>query len=110
MIFLVSRIDSASVSEKKGNAPDSREGDNRVNNAAENVGGSAEYPCNQVKLEKTNESPVQRADDYKNKTKFIKHKNHSFSAKLVCAKIEVFMQIFILIYLKNLFFSYYALK
>ena len=87
-------MNSASVSEEQGNAPDSRKGDNRVNNTAENVGGSAEYPCNQVKLEKTNESPVQRADDYKNKTNFIKHKNHSFSARLVCARKEVFMQKF----------------
>ena len=56
-----------SASEKKCDAPDCRKTNNSINNSAEKSGLTAEYPCNKIKLEKSNTAPVKASDDHKNK-------------------------------------------
>ena len=53
------------VSEKKGNAPDTRKGNKRINNSAENCSLTAENPCDEVKLKQTDTAPVEGADYHK---------------------------------------------
>ena len=76
---LADGIFRVSFSEEKGNAPDSRKCDDRVNDAAEQGVLSAEDPGDEVKLEKTDAAPVQSADDRQNERKSVEHnENPSF--------------------------------
>ena len=54
------------ATKEKGNTPNARERNDCINNAAENCILSAEKPCNKIKLENANQTPVQAADDGKN--------------------------------------------
>ena len=56
-----------SFAEEQGNAPDSRQCDDRINDAAEYCVLTAEDPCDKVKLEKTDATPVQSTNDRQNK-------------------------------------------
>ena len=53
-------------SKEKRDAPHTSKGDYGVDYSADNSSTAAESPSNKVETEKTNKSPVKRADDYKN--------------------------------------------
>ena len=50
-------------SKEQGNAPDSCEGDYCIDNSREHGGGASANPRDDVKLEKSDASPVECADD-----------------------------------------------
>jgi hypothetical protein len=60
-------------SEQQGYAPYARKSYNGVYYTADYGGCSAESPSYQVKLKKSDKSPVQSTDYYKDKADFIKH-------------------------------------
>ena len=62
------------ISEKERNAPQTGKADNSVDNSAQNSSLTAEYPCDKVELEKTDKSPVYRADNCQCERYFVKHK------------------------------------
>ena len=69
---------SAVISEKKRNTPETRKRNYRIDYSAYDRVLSAEQPGNQVKLENTDETPVERAKYGKDQTDFIKHFINSF--------------------------------
>jgi hypothetical protein len=78
-VFLVMLLDSVvavSGTEDQRDAPNARQTNHRVDDAAEQRGRSAADPRYQVKLEKPDASPVQRADNGQNERNSIH--DHSF--------------------------------
>lgn len=76
---LADGIFRVSFSEEKGNAPDSRKCDDRIDDAAEKRVLSAEDPGDKIELEKADAAPVQCADDRQNERKSVEHNlNPSF--------------------------------
>lgn len=64
--------------EQQRDAPDSRQADQNIDDAAENGSGAAEQPRHQVKLKQADQPPVQAADDGQHQRDLIHdHKNPS---------------------------------
>ena len=55
-------VRSHTASEKKRDTPRARKGYNGIYNSAENRVLTAEKPCDDIKLKKSDTSPVSRAD------------------------------------------------
>ena len=65
--------------EQKGNAPDTRQGNDGVDDAGGHGGGAAADPSNQIELEQTNATPVESADDGNNERDTIQnHHNRTY--------------------------------
>ena len=79
IVLLVESLELITRTEEKRNAPNSREGDNRVNYTGKERILTAADPGNDVKSEYTDATPVERADyrDYQGNS-IHDHKNSSF--------------------------------
>src|SRR5699024_3772915 len=67
------------VAEKEGNCPDTGQGHQGIDNAAEQSRLAPKQSCHQVELKDPDAAPVQCADDDQCQNKFIKHHNISLS-------------------------------
>ena len=74
---LADGIFRVSFSEEKGNAPDSRKCDDRIDDAAEKRVLSAEDPGDKIELEKADATPVYSAYNYKRKCYFVYYRHCS---------------------------------
>jgi hypothetical protein len=61
------RIINVSLTEKKSNTPDTRKSNYRIHDSAEERHRSAAKPCDEIKLENTNATPVKSTNHRKNK-------------------------------------------
>lgn len=79
MVVLVScfRPNRIFVPEEQGNAPQCGQADQCVNDTADYAGRATADKGNQVKLEKTDQTPVDPADDGQDQSNFIKHRKPS---------------------------------
>ena len=75
--LLVNRHESLAGTEQKRYAPNARQGYDRVNNSADQRGLTSAQPCDDIKAEKTDASPVQCADDGEQKGNSIHNHRHS---------------------------------
>lgn len=73
------------MSEKKRDAPQTCETDQRIDDAAETGSLTAKEPCNQIKFCKANQAPVDCADDDENK-RYNVHSDSPFDfrQRIVC--------------------------
>lgn len=71
-------LDRFSASEKQRDTPDSRKGNHGINDSRPKRSLSAEDPCNYVKFEKSDASPVECAHDSEQKTNSIKQHTKYF--------------------------------
>ena len=101
-------------SEQQGYAPYARKSYNSVYYTADYGGCSAESPSYQVKLKKSDKSPVQSTDYYKDKADFIKHNITPSAIIVFTAEKVLFTKKFLfeikneITILKNLFQTYVA--
>lgn len=64
--LFIQRFESFSCAENQRYAPNTRQRYHGINNTASKCGLSTEEPCDKIKLEQSDASPVQRADDRNN--------------------------------------------
>ena len=72
----------AGVTEKQGDAPDRREGDQNINDPAHYAALTAADEADEVKLKDTDAAPVEAADDQQRERDFVKHLQSSFTRKI----------------------------
>ena len=66
------------VPEEEGDAPNTRQRDNRIDHATNGSALAAESPCHYVELKQADAAPVDGADDHKDQCQSVQHVFHSF--------------------------------
>lgn len=80
--------------EEKRNTPKRGERDNDVDDSADYARRAAENPCHEVKAEKTDQTPVQTADEQYEQCDFIHHFDIYHSFQNICEKTRLLFSLF----------------